>query len=122
MTKEELDMITDADASKKSWELDSTYSDKADHLREALREVFDPELGLNIIELGLIREVSIRDEALHIEMILTTPFCPYGPALIEMTRVKAESVSNMPVKIKMGMEMWEPSMMEDGAGADWGLF
>jgi metal-sulfur cluster biosynthetic enzyme len=114
--------MTDADIPKRIWEMDSTHPDRANQLRQALREVLDPELGLNIIELGLVREVSLRDEELHLQMILTTPFCPYGPVLIEMTRSRAEEVSALPVKIEMGMEMWEPSMMEDGTGADWGLF
>jgi metal-sulfur cluster biosynthetic enzyme len=55
-------------------------------------------------------------------MILTTPFCPYGPALLEMTRQKAENTLNHPTTIEFGMEMWDPTMMEEGAGADWGLF
>ena len=42
--------------------------------------------------------------------------------MLEMTRVKAEEALGMPTTIEMGMEMWEPSMMEEGAGAEWGLF
>ena len=55
-------------------------------------------------------------------MIMTTPFCPYGPALLEMTRRKTEELSGKPTTIEMGMDMWDPSMMEEGAGAEWGLF
>jgi metal-sulfur cluster biosynthetic enzyme len=55
-------------------------------------------------------------------MILTTPFCPYGPAMLETTRKKAEASLEKPVKIEMGSEMWDPSMMEEGAGSEWGLF
>jgi len=55
-------------------------------------------------------------------MIMTTPFCPYGPALLEQTRRAAEAHLNAPVKITLGMEMWEPSMMEGGPPAEWGLF
>ena len=57
-----------------------------------------------------------------INMILTTPFCPYGPAMIEAIRQKAESVLNRPINIDLGMEMWDFSMMEEGLGADWGLY
>ena len=114
--------MTDSEASIKLWELDSTHPEQAEILRTALREVLDPELGLSVVELGLVREASIQDDELHIQMILTTPYCPYGPALLEMTRSKAEETMSLPSKIEMGMEYWEPSMMEDGTAADWGLF
>ncbi len=107
----------------KLWEADSTHPHQAETLRERLREVLDPELGLNIIELGLVRDAVItNDEELKLNMILTTPFCPYGPALLEMTRKKAEEALEIDTHIEMGVEMWDPSMMEDGAGGEWGLF
>jgi metal-sulfur cluster biosynthetic enzyme len=104
------------------WELDSTDPKQAETLREGLREVKDPEIGMDIIELGLIREASIQDDELKINMILTTPFCPYGPALLEMTREKAAEKTGMETTVNIGMEMWDPSMMEEGAGAAWGFF
>lgn len=104
------------------WQVESTHPQLAEDLRTTLREVVDPELGLNIIELGLIREVVVEDDQAHLTMILTTPFCPYGPALMDMTRKKAESVLHCPTTVEMGLDMWDPSMMEDGAGADWGLY
>jgi metal-sulfur cluster biosynthetic enzyme len=64
----------------------------------------------------------IEKDKANISMIMTTPFCPYAPALLEMTRKKAEETIQMPTTIEMGMEMWDPSMMEEGTGADWGLF
>jgi metal-sulfur cluster biosynthetic enzyme len=114
--------MTDSETTTKLWEFDSTHPAKAELLRTNLREVLDPELGLSIIELGLIREVTLRDDELHIQMILTTPYCPYGPALIEMTRTKAEQALTFPTKMELGREYWEPGMMEDGAAAEWGLF
>ena len=104
------------------WQAESSHPELASTLREQLREVIDPEIGLNIIELGLVRDVRIEDEAADLNMILTTPFCPYGPAMLEMTRKKAEDVIERPTTIEMGMEIWDPTMMEEGAGADWGLF
>lgn len=104
------------------WELDSTHPDKAEILREGLREVRDPEIGMNIIELGLVRDASISEDELKIKMILTTPFCPYGPALLEMTREKAAEKTGLETTVNIGMEMWDPGMMEDGAAGDWGLF
>ena len=91
-------------------------------VKEALREVVDPELGLNIIELGLIRNLDVQPDRAMVTMILTTPFCPYGPAIMEEARKKTQGVVGVPVVMEMGLEMWSPELMEEGAGADWGLF
>jgi metal-sulfur cluster biosynthetic enzyme len=102
--------------------VETSHPELAGVAKDALREVVDPEIGLNIIELGLIRDVAISDETAHVNMILTTPFCPYGPALLEMARKKVEDSLSLTTTIEVGMEMWDPTMMEEGAGADWGLF
>jgi metal-sulfur cluster biosynthetic enzyme len=104
------------------WQMESTNPDWVEPFQEAMRQVVDPEIGLNIIELGLIRDVDVTPEQAKINMILTTPFCPYGPAMLEVTRQKAESFFKIPTTIEMGMEMWDFSMMEEGAGADWGIY
>ncbi len=103
-------------------EITTPYGEKELALREALRAVEDPELGMNIIELGLIRKIDFQPDLAELTMIMTTPFCPYGPALIEETRRTAERHVQGPVKITLGMEMWEPSMMEGGPPAEWGLY
>ncbi len=100
----------------------STVASKEDGLREALRSVIDPEIGMNIIELGLLREAEIEEDRAHLTMIMTTPFCPYAPQLLEQTRRTAQNYLGVPTTIEMGMEMWDPSMMEEGAASDWGLF
>jgi metal-sulfur cluster biosynthetic enzyme len=104
------------------WQADSTHPELTGPLREALREVVDPEIGLSIVELGLVRDVVVEDNKATMTMILTTPFCPYGPALLDISRQKAEKALKRPTTIEMGMEMWDFSMMEDGAGASWGLY
>ena len=98
------------------------YTPEEQALREALRTVVDPELGMSIVELGLIRKLNLQPDIAEITMIMTTPFCPYGPALIEQIRRTAEGHLNSPVKLTLGMEMWEPSMMEGGPPAEWGLY
>ncbi len=90
--------------------------------REALREVFDPELGMSVIELGLIRKFDWTPGNVDITMILTTPFCPYGPALIEQVRLKTQEVTERVARVTMGLEMWDPTMMDDQAAANWGLY
>lgn len=114
--------MSDESQSKVIWQAESTNPELVEPLKEAFREVIDPEIGLNIIELGLVRDVTIEDDQARVTMILTTPFCPYGPALLDMARQKAEQALNRPTYIELGMEMWDLSMMEEGAGADWGLF
>lgn len=91
-------------------------------LRDALRSVIDPELGMSVVELGLIRKLNLQPDLAEITMIMTTPFCPYGPALLEQARRAAEKHMQSPVRITLGMEMWEPSMMEGGPPAEWGLY
>jgi metal-sulfur cluster biosynthetic enzyme len=99
-----------------------TSAERIDELMNDLRRVIDPELGLNVVELGLIRDVVLDDADAKITMILTTPFCPYAPAMINQVKMVAEESLGTPTAVEMGMEMWDPSMMEEGAGADWGLF
>ena len=57
----------------------------------------------------------------HITMIMTTPFCPYAPQLLEQARRAAQSFLGLPATIEMGLAMWDPSMMEEGAAGDWGM-
>jgi metal-sulfur cluster biosynthetic enzyme len=99
-----------------------TIDKKIEGVHEALRTVVDPEIGMNIMELGLIRDVQISDDRAHLVMIMTTPFCPYAPQLLEQTRRTAQDFLGLPTTIEMGMQMWDPSMMEEGAASDWGLF
>ncbi|MBK8434617.1 MAG: metal-sulfur cluster assembly factor [Chloroflexi bacterium] len=95
---------------------------REEELLEALRTVIDPEIGLNIVELGLVRNIELGEEQTKVTMILTTPFCPYGPAIIEQVRHTARNAMGHTVTVEIGTELWDPSMMEEGAGGDWGLF
>jgi len=104
------------------WEAEKTHPELSDQLKKGFSEITDPEIGYNIIQLGLIRNVKIDDEGAIVKMILTTPFCPYGPAMLESTRQKAEQVLDLPVGIDFGMDAWDFSMMEEGLGGEWGLF
>ena len=97
-------------------------STRKDEIKEALRAVVDPEIGLNVVELGLIREIETAEDKTKITMILTTPFCPYGPAIIDQVRIASDTVTGGGSEVEVGTELWDPSMMEEGAGGDWGLF
>ena len=104
------------------WTIHDTNPELVEPLRAKLSEVVDPEIGMSIIQLGLVRDMSLENGIAHMKMILTTPFCPYGPALIEMTRQKAVEALNKPVSIEMMPDMWDFSMMEDPSALDWGLY
>lgn len=115
--------MTDTEIKEIQWTIHTTHPEMVQQAREKLSEVIDPEIGMNIIQLGLIRNVEIEENGIgHIKMILTTPFCPYGPAMIEMTKAKATEGLNMPVNIEMGMDVWDFSMMEDPSALDWGMY
>lgn len=104
------------------WTIHKTHPEMVKNARDRLSEVVDPEIGMNIIQLGLVRDIEIDNNIAHLKMILTTPFCPYGPAMIEMTKAKATEGLNMPVNIEMGMDVWDFSMMEDPSALDWGMY
>ncbi len=104
------------------WDAETSFPELCDQLRKSLSEITDPEINLNIIQLGLIRNVKIDEDGAILKMILTTPFCPYGPSMLESTRQKAEQVLERPVGIDFGLDSWDFSMMEEGLGGEWGLF
>lgn len=67
-----------------------------------LKKIIDPELGINIVDLGLIYKIDINDNKVLILMTLTSPFCPYGPALISAVKKKVKSLDGTKsVKIKL---------------------
>lgn len=113
------------DPSKQAvWTIESTHPELAKGAEDALREVIDPEIGLNIIELGLVRDVEFDQEekSAHVNMIMTTPFCPYAPALLDAAKNAVANALEAETTIEMGMELWDMSYMEEGTGAEWGLF
>lgn len=115
-------MTDDKPANIPIWDVENSHPEILPALEEGLSEIVDPELGLNIIQLGLVRNVAVKDDQAVVTMILTTPYCPYGPSIMESTRKKAESILEMTTKINYGRETWDPTMMEEGLADDWGLF
>src|SRR5688572_33401694 len=105
--------MTEETVNEIKWTIHETHPDKVQLAREKLSEVVDPEIGMNIIQLGLVRDITIENDIVRLKMIITTPFCPYGLAMIEMTKAKAEEGLNMPVTIEMCMARCHFLMMED---------
>ncbi len=83
-------------------------------VKEALRVVMDPELHLDVVALGLIKSIDLDAEPIDLKMILTTPFCPYGPWLVQQVKEVAErTVGGKEVKVEVLPEQWKPELMED---------
>jgi len=116
------DTSSKAGTNRPAWDAESEFPDLCDQLKKGLSEILDPELGLNVIQLGLIRNVKIENDSAVVKMILTTPFCPYGPAMLENVRVKAEKVLSREVMMDFGLDPWDFSMMEEGLDLNWGLY
>ena len=115
-------MATDSTPNRPVWQAEKQDPARADQIRQALCEVNDPELGLNVIQLGLIRDVALEPGKVAAWMVLTTPFCPYGPAMIEEVRRKIAATTQQPTTIELMNEMWSPAMMDEEVAADWGFF
>ena len=75
---------------------------------DALRSVVDPEIGMNVVELALIKQIILSDELTEIKMILTTPFCPYAGSMIQQVKEATEEVVDTDVKVTLLAERWDP--------------
>lgn len=78
---------------------------------EALKKVQDPEIGIDIWTLGLIYELNIQEGRVYVKMTLTTPFCPYGPELVEQVKQAVSSVEGVAsVELDLTFDPpWQPS-------------
>lgn len=80
-----------------------------DKIMQALKEVVDPEIGLNVVDLNMIRDVNIGDEEIEIKMVLTTPFCPLAGFILNNVKKKAMEVAEgREVDVVVLDEPWIP--------------
>jgi len=92
---------------------------------DALKHVVDPELGINIVDLGLVYDVDISESgAIHIEYTLTTMGCPIGPLIEQQMQSFLEGVPGVAsVEAEMVLRPpWTPEMMSEEAKAALGYF
>jgi 3-phenylpropionate/trans-cinnamate dioxygenase ferredoxin subunit len=82
-------------------------------IRSALETVMDPEIALSVIDLGLIREVRVEPGKTLIKMMMTTPFCPYAPQLIEDVKRATMSVVAQECEVDLLPDPWSPDLMPD---------
>ncbi len=88
-----------------------------DEILTALKQVFDPEIGVNILDLGLIRGLDLDGTHVHVDLTLTSPGCPMGPQMIRDVRAE---LARLPGIEKVDVDLvwsppWHPSMMSDAA-------
>ncbi len=77
---------------------------------EALKQVNDPEIDLNVWFLGLIYDIDIDGNNVKIKMTFTTPYCPYGPALVADVEKKVKEAGAEKVEVEVVLEpKWEPN-------------
>src|SRR6266511_4068212 len=99
-------------------------------VRTALKNVVDPEIGLDIVNLGLVYNVDIQDQGkrVSVDMTLTTPACPAGPQIIEQARREIGALKDVyqdmeDVAINLvWTPFWNPSMMTEDAREELGFF
>jgi metal-sulfur cluster biosynthetic enzyme len=102
----------------------------ADEVREVLRQnVYDPEIGLNIVDLGLVYDVQVEDEnsakSAEVKMTLTSPGCPVGPQLIAGVQTYIHRAFPELDEINVHVvwdPMWNPEMMSQEAKDQLGFF
>src|SRR3954469_21840915 len=91
---------------------------------DALRTVKDPELNVNVVDLGLVYTIQTHDDQVDVEMTLTTPACPAGPEILRNAVgavEKIDGVSKANVRLVMSPP-WSPDRMSDEARDQLGIF
>jgi metal-sulfur cluster biosynthetic enzyme len=91
---------------------------------DALKQVIDPELFINVVDLGLIYAIEQEDAKVKVEMTLTSPACPAGPQLVQQAKMaleKLEGVQEAEIKLVL-TPPWTPARMTDEARDQLGIF
>ncbi len=87
-------------------------------VREALRQVTDPEVGMNIVDLGLVYGIRLSDGAIQVELTMTSPACPMGDMITQEVRGVLSGLvpANTEVTVNLVREPpWNPTMMSEHA-------
>jgi metal-sulfur cluster biosynthetic enzyme len=112
MTDSITETTTQSDAPSTVAEIDAAFdaARRATELAilDALRGVVDPEIGMNVVELALIKQIILGPDSTEIKMILTTPFCPYAGSMIAQVKEQTETVVDHDVKVTLLAERWDP--------------
>jgi metal-sulfur cluster biosynthetic enzyme len=93
-------------------------------LLEKLKQVIDPELMINVVDLGLVYSVAQTESKVSVDMTLTSPACPAGPQIIQQAKMALEQLDGVEeVGINLVMSPpWTPDRMTDEARDQLGIF
>lgn len=93
-------------------------------LLEALKQVVDPELMVNVVDLGLVYEINQDGGTVYVNMTLTSPACPVGPQIVQQAKMALEQLDDVEeAKINLVMTPpWSPDRMTDDARDHLGIF
>jgi len=89
-----------------------------DDIFEALRQVIDPDIGVNIVDLGLVERVAIAPEGIYVDLIMTTPACPQSGYIADESEraVRSACKDAHPVSVQVvDSPFWQPNRMSDSA-------
>ena len=90
---------------------------------EALKQVMDPELGVDIYSLGLVYDITVDGPTIEIRMTFTSPMCPLGPMIVESVREQVSNVKGVQdVKVEITFDPpWTPDRISDEIRATLGI-
>ena len=83
-----------------------------EEVREALRQVDDPEAGMNIVDLGLVYGVQVADNAVDVDLTMTTAACPMTDMIVEQVRNVVESIVPAGSTVNVNL-VWDPPWTPD---------
>lgn len=91
---------------------------------EALKGVFDPELMINVVDLGLVYNVQVQGNEVNIDLGLTTPMCPAGPQMLQQAKQAVEALRpGLVVNVRLALDPpWSPDRMSEEARNQLGIF
>jgi metal-sulfur cluster biosynthetic enzyme len=83
-------------------------------IREALRPVMDPEMGMSVVDMGMVRHIELDDEGnVEVKMVLTAPFCPLAGFITEQARRAVAAVPGVKeASVTLLDEPWSPAWMQ----------
>ncbi len=95
-----------------------------EELIEALRQVYDPELQVNIVDLGLLYDFEINGSKIKLVMTLTSPSCPMGPQIVRSAQAAVERLPGVEeVEVELTFSPpWSPDRMTEEARDELGLY
>ncbi len=87
-------------------------------IQDALRQVIDPDVGVNIVDLGLVERIRVAPEGVYVDLIMTTPACPQSAYISDESERMIRAAGKGEVEVSVAVldsPFWEPSRMSDSA-------